>query len=231
MQVFITGVSRGLGKALAEEYLKAGHRVTGIGRFHDITLKNFSFISCDLGSKTEIENLKFTVSDKEVLLINNAGILGIVKRLADQEKDQSQQIFQVNTLAPIELMRQFLIATQKVDATLTVLNISSGAGRRAIPSWAVYCASKAALDLFSETVQLEEIEQGRKTKIYSLAPGIIDTEMQNGIRESAPRDFSQRDNFVKFHAEGGLKSPSETARAIKLSLENETFDTVICRLP
>jgi NAD(P)-dependent dehydrogenase (short-subunit alcohol dehydrogenase family) len=101
MQVFITGVSRGLGLALAEEFLGQGHFVTGIGRSTKTQADKYRFISCDLASHAEVEALELEIQPGlEVLLINNAGIIRPVQRISDQERDFSAEIFQVNTLLP-----------------------------------------------------------------------------------------------------------------------------------
>lgn len=231
MTVYITGVSRGLGLALAENYLDRGERVVGIGRKTSLKHKNFTFISCDLSKHSDVEVLDIEIPEnEEILLINNAGILGDVKRISEQNKDQSEEIFQVNTIAPIQLIRKFSIWCKEVNSQLTILNISSGAGRRAIPSWANYCASKAALDLFSETFQLEEIEKGSTTKIFSLAPGVIDTKMQQHIRKSSIEQFSSLERFKTLHKQNELKSPKQVAEQIIQALEKDLFKTVITLL-
>jgi benzil reductase ((S)-benzoin forming) len=231
MNVYITGVSRGLGLSLATEYLRKGENVIGIGRNNFLNEKNYSFKSCDLSLNEDVLNLQIELPEKEeIILINNAGVLGDVKRVSDQENDFSNQLFQVNTISPIQLTRKFARWAEEKDCKLTVVNISSGAGRRAIPSWANYCASKAALDLFSETFQLEEIEKGRKTKIYALAPGVIDTEMQGQIRKVNSIDFSSIENFKDLKNSNQLQTPEETAKSIIEKLESNFFETVICRI-
>ena len=230
MFVIITGVSRGLGYALANEYLKKGIFVIGIGRNNKISHINYSFLKCDLSSWNEVEKLEMDFpASAEYLLINNAGIIEPINRISDQESDSSARILQVNTIAPIQLIRKMSHFCPE-NSKLTILNISSGAGRRALPSWANYCASKAALDIFSETFQLEEIEKGKLTKIFSLAPGVIDTEMQSIIRASDSEKFSSKDNFLNLKKENQLISPKAVAQKIIRNLEYNSFTKVICRL-
>jgi benzil reductase ((S)-benzoin forming) len=228
--VYITGVSKGLGLALAEKFLAEGDMVVGIGRSTPVQHPNFSFITCDLSKHKEVADLHLVLpSLGKVILINNAGVLGTIKRISEQDQDESAQIFQVNTLAPIQLCRKFAKqANQSHD--LTIVNISSGAGRKAIPSWATYCASKAALDLFSETFQLEEKELGKNTRIFSLAPGVIDTSMQSHIRASKEQDFSSFNQFKKLKEQEELKSTSFVANELVDFLRNRTVSETICRL-
>lgn len=204
--VIITGVSSGIGHALALDYLSKGNKVIGLGRRNSIDHKNFEFKECNLSNPSEIDGLKFDFSDVEHLtLINNAGILGTVGRLSELAKSDAQEVLSVNTIAPILLTHKILLLFPN-DRALTIVNISSGAGKRAIPSWASYCASKAALDLFSLTLLEEELERGRNFKIYSISPGVVDTKMQDQIRSSNPSTFSGLQTFINFKEHNELYS-------------------------
>jgi benzil reductase ((S)-benzoin forming) len=230
-QVFITGVSSGLGKSLVENFLSKGYEVIGIGRSHTFNHPNFYFYSCDLSETNFLDQFDVEIQENsEITLINNAGQIGDIKRVSDQSANFSNELFAVNVLAPIELIRRFSQLCQEKNSVLSIVNISSGAGRRAIPSWANYCASKAALDMFSECYQLEELEKGSKNKIFSLAPGVIDTKMQDKIRSSSPADFSSLNNFVELKNSDSLRSANEVALALINALENNLLESVICRL-
>ena len=74
--IYITGVSRGLGKTIAELFLSKGEKVTGIGRSADISHENFTFLSCDLSDLNAVGQLNFTRTKEPITLINNAGIIG-----------------------------------------------------------------------------------------------------------------------------------------------------------
>jgi benzil reductase ((S)-benzoin forming) len=212
--IIITGTSSGIGKALAELYLGEGKSVVGIGRNHTIAHPAYHPVVCDLSDETAISGLSLEpfVND-EVLLINNAGMLGNVKRISDQDKPDIATVLAVNTIAPLILMNR--LAQLCGDRfPLTVVNISSGAASRAIPSWAAYCASKAALEMLSETFYLEEREKGRSTKVYAVAPGVVDTNMQAHIRAVGPEDFSASQTFHGYKETGELASPEVVARKL-----------------
>jgi benzil reductase ((S)-benzoin forming) len=229
MQVFITGVSKGLGKALATAFLNLGEEVVGIGRSHSFTDKNFRFISCDLENLEQVNNLDFGKLSASVLFINNAGIIGAIERISEQTSSDIQSVLIANTLAPMLLCQKILKAFAPSEG-LTIVNISSGAGKRAIPSWASYCASKAALDIFSETIYLEEKELGRNVKIYALSPGVIDTEMQKKIRSTNTSGFSSSDAFKELKTSEKLVQPERTAQKIIQLLAEEYSGEVICSL-
>jgi len=226
----ITGVSRGIGKALAEHFLSKNHAVIGIGRSHAIQNPNFHFIELDLLDAKAIQNLQLpTIESAEIILINNAGIIGNIERISSMKEDCISEIMQVNVIAPIQLTRKIseFCGNEKL---FTLVNISSGAGKRPIPSWAGYCASKAAIDLFSQTFLLEERELGKATKVYSVSPGVIDTDMQIQIRSTDEKAFSSLENFQNLKSENKLESPERIALKLNKLLSFDYRDEVIFSL-
>jgi benzil reductase ((S)-benzoin forming) len=226
MHIYITGVSSGIGEALAKKYLSDGHSVTGIGRSHAFEHPNFTFISLDLSDVKALETIQFVTAHTDVVLINNAGQIGAIQRISEQTESDIEAVMTVNTIAPMLLCQQFL---KQVPLTTpqTIVNISSGAANRAIPAWASYCSSKIALDRFSETIDLEEKERGRNLRVFSIAPGVIDSPMQEKIRAASATDFSSHANFVQLKKTNELASAEQTAAKICLLIENASNDCVI----
>lgn len=212
-KVFITGVSKGIGRSLAELFLSKGYQVIGIGRSHTISHPSFSFIHCDLSEEEKVQQLDFGPLNEEIILINNAGVIGTIKRLSDQQSPDILNVLTVNSVVPAILCSK-IAAAMPLNQKLTVVNISSGAGRRAISSWAAYCASKAALDMLSMVFKQEEEEKGRDIRVYSIAPGVVDTEMQGVIRSTKKIDFSSLDRFLELKEEGQLRTPDEVANRL-----------------
>ena len=230
MKIFITGVSKGLGKALAIYFLEKGNKVTGIGRSTDIHHRLFDFIECDLSDAVQTGNLNFGLLNEEVVLINNAGVIGNIQRLSEQNELDVQQVITVNTIAPM-LLSVAITKAVEPNKLLTLVNISSGAGRRAIPSWASYCASKSALDMFSETFYQEELERGREIRVYSVAPGLVDTSMQEKIRSASVDHFSGKQRFVDLKLKNELTSTDEVVMKLeKLIFQHDYEGKVICSL-
>ncbi|MDG1330864.1 MAG: SDR family NAD(P)-dependent oxidoreductase [Crocinitomicaceae bacterium] len=218
--IFITGVSRGLGKAIAELYLSKGEKVTGIGRSTDLAHSNFSFLKCDLSDLDAVRNMEIPSFDEPITLINNAGIIGEISRLSDMENVDVDQVMTVNVSAPVILTQKVYKDLKNKDA-FTLVNISSGAANRAIPSWASYCASKAALNMHTETFLAEEQEKGHAPKVYAVAPGVIDTGMQTQIRAANPENFSGHENFKSLKEDGNLFSSEEAAKRLSQLLHFE----------
>ncbi len=95
-----------------------------------------------------------------------------------------------------------------------IVNISSGAARRPIFGWGAYCAAKAGLDMASRVAQLEAATRGHPVEVSSLAPGVIDTGMQETVRGASPEDFVDVERFRAMKTEGTLRSAADVAADI-----------------
>ena len=123
------------------------------------------------------------------------------------------------------LTAAFVRATQTWPARRRVLNISSGLGRRAMAGSAAYCAAKAGMDHFSRAVALDEAQRtnGRGARIVSLAPGVIDTDMQVQLRGADPAGFPEQGNFIKLKENGQLSSAQDAAARVLAYLRRPDF--------
>lgn len=216
--VIITGTSGGIGKALAMHFLSRGHAVTGIGRNHVIVHPQYTGINCDLSDASQVQELQLTITS-DILLINNAGTIGDIRRMSDQDQTDIGMVMQVNLVAPAILMQRCAVLCGD-RFRLTVVNISSGASKRAIPSWAAYCTSKAGLEMLSEVFYQEESEKGRATKVYAVSPGVVDTAMQQSIRNTSPENFSALGTFQQYFETGELAAPEIVARKLQFLLDS-----------
>ncbi|MCR9170997.1 MAG: SDR family NAD(P)-dependent oxidoreductase [bacterium] len=212
MTYIITGISRGLGAGIVEILLAKNEKVIGVGRSNPFG-DAIGFISCDLGDPKAVSEIEFGELEGDFTLVNNAGIIGEIKRISEQESSDLEHVMQVNVFAPMTLTRK-IYAQLDQKHSFTLVNISSGAANRSIPSWAAYCASKAALNRLTENFYLEEQERGRKVTAYAIAPGVIDTGMQVEIRSASAENFSSKDAFVEMKEEGKLYSAEEAANRV-----------------
>jgi benzil reductase ((S)-benzoin forming) len=152
---------------------------------------------------------------QSLTLINNAGTLGEIGYVGELPNEHFQFVFDLNVVAPAMLMNTFLSAySGQTGIPRTVLNISSGAAQRQIDGWAAYCASKAALNSLSETAQKEQQLRGSGMRVWALAPGVVDTDMQAHIRTAEVTQFSEAEKFAEYYAEGQLQSPAAVADKI-----------------
>ena len=123
----------------------------------------------------------------------------------------------------MQLTSAFLRATANWPGNRKVLNISSGLGRRAMASQAGYCAAKAGMDHFTRCVSLEESLKPHGAKVCSLAPGVIDTGMQEQLRAADSATFPDQSSFLNLKTSGSLASPDEAASRILSFLMRPDF--------
>ncbi|NJO89742.1 MAG: SDR family NAD(P)-dependent oxidoreductase [Chloroflexia bacterium] len=223
---FITGVSRGIGKALVEKLLKnENNYIIGLGRTSTIKHERFEFIEINLSNLELVKNHQFIqiIDAKSITLINNSGVLGYVDVVGNIENQSIIDTFNVNTIAPAILMNNFVNSYQNFKGKKMVLNVSSGAGRRAIDSWSSYCASKSALDMFTLVANQEQNNKypGNGVKFISIAPGIVDTKMQDEIRELDESRFKDVNRFIGYKNESQLSDPGEVADKLVQLMEND----------
>lgn len=224
MIYIITGTSFGIGKSLANYYLEKGDKVIGISRSNSIVHENFEHINCDLSDKIQLHDLalsKYTnKEDYPIRLINNAGSLGDIKRTHELTLTHYVDVAMVNIVAP-QFLCSYVLQTFGFDNVDTIVNITSGAGERPVPSWAAYCASKAAINLFAMSLSEEIKELGKSTKVFNISPGVVDTRMQEAIRNTKLRNFSRQPEFAELKDKDGLRSPEEVAELLNEFLEKD----------
>lgn len=214
---YITGTSQGIGKAIAEQALLANNsKVYGFSRTCTITHKNYNHLNIDLSQVDEVLKVNFTKhsESQKVVLINNAGIIGDVKPIGELTNDSIVKVFNLNTICPAILTNKFIKCYKNSDVQIVIINVSSGAGRHSIESWGTYCASKAAVDMFSQVQQAENGFDNPKLKVFSIAPGIVDTNMQQQIRGVDSKDFPHLEKFIGYKTKGQLASTEEVAKKI-----------------
>lgn len=156
-------------------------------------------------------------------LINNAGVVARIGPLSDADADDLSRALRVGLEAPMQLTSAFLRATQQWTGVRKVLNISSGLGRRAMAAQAGYCAAKAGVDHFTRCVALDEALKDNGAKVCSLAPGVIDTDMQVRLRSASAEAFADRAAFVQLKDSGSLTSPDQAATNVLAFLARSDF--------
>jgi NAD(P)-dependent dehydrogenase (short-subunit alcohol dehydrogenase family) len=234
----LTGASRGMGLAMAQQLLAAGHDLLCISRKTSDALAAQAAQAgraCEQWPQdlargdTAAARLETWLKAQgggslaSVTLINNAGLLPRVAPLDDIPAADIAEAMRVDLEAPMLLTAAFLRGTAGWTAPRRILNISSGLGRRAMASQAVYCAAKAGMDHFTRCVALEQERLPHGARICSLAPGVIDTDMQVQLRGADAQQFPDRGNFVGLKEKGMLASPQEAAARILAFLQRPEF--------
>lgn len=239
----LTGASRGLGLAMAQELLSPQHHVVCLSRQRQDDLQTLADergatleqwhvdLSKPVPAAAQLGNWLAQQDAAQwagATLINNAGVIPTVTALSQCPAPEVSQALRVGLEAPMLLMQAFLGSTLAwVQAgwrgPRKVLNISSGLGRRAMAAQAPYCAAKAGMDHMSRCVALDEAQLPHGAKVVSLAPGVIDTDMQVQLRSASAAHFPDHERFVELQTQGYLTSPSEAARRVLAYLAQPSF--------
>ena len=229
---FITGTSKGLGRAITEQLLKDENNfVFGYSRNNVITHKNYYHKLIDLNNLEALKKIQFPVlnNPEKVVLLNNAGTVGDIIHVGAMNNDQIIACYNINLIAPAIITNNFVLAYKSLSNEKLIVNISSGAGKSAIDGWSTYCSAKAGIDMFSKVFAEEINIDNANFKVLSLAPGIIDTGMQTQIRNAKQTGFSNINRFIEYKQNGDLASAEETAKkVIRFLSEEELQSQTIC---
>lgn len=225
----VTGVSKGLGESIARLFLEENIRVIGISRTKNVSLVNdsqalgvlYTHYPCDLSSLEELEDTYdkikthvFKKDTEKVYLINNAATvhpIDVSKRLS---REAIEKHVSLNVTAPMFTTSRLLHDAEKYGTQVVVANISSGAADRSTYGWSLYGATKAAINRYTETVALEVNEQKDTHKVILFDPSIMDTGMQQTIRQSTKDQFKEVDTFKAFKEDDALRSPTIVGRVL-----------------
>jgi len=214
----ITGTGGGIGKSLAKLLLNNNYKVVGYSRTNQITHTNFSFIKIDLSNLAETEKLVFPKANKSnVLLVNNAATIGTIIPFNKKTTKDIINEYRLNLISPTLLCNKF-INTYKKNSKL-LINIGSGAANNPIPSWSTYCAAKAGLDMFTQ-VAVEENHEN--LTIFSISPGVVDTNMQKMIREADPNLFPLLSKFTSYYNNNELENTETVAKKLYYIIQHST---------
>lgn len=214
-KAIVTGHTRGLGAAIAAELQARGIAVLGLARGRS-PLAGIEQAEVDLADPAALQAWlagdalrAYLLDADDAFLVNNAGVVTPVGPLPAQDPADVLRAVTLNVAAPLALAAAFVRAAPQ--AARRILHVSSGAARNAYPGWAVYCATKAALDHHARAVLLDG---DVRVRACSLAPGVIDTDMQAAIRATPSSDFPLRQRFVDLKEGGALDAPAECARKL-----------------
>ncbi|CAM4052757.1 (S)-benzoin forming benzil reductase [Lederbergia lenta] len=234
----ITGASKGIGLALSKELMSENNVLICVARTTNEELLQLGkekechivFLEYDLVNIEGLEELIKTMvahlpaNPHSITLINNAGVVDPIGRTENNKAEGINKSITLNLTAPMVLSSAFIKHVKDYPIQKKIINISSGAGRNPYTGWSSYCASKAGLDHYTRVVSQEQDGEINGVKIISIAPGIIDTGMQEKIRSVDEKDFELVGRFIDYKEQGQLSSPEFTAQKLKRIIESKTFN-------
>jgi len=223
--IIITGASRGLGRAAATYAAELGARVVLNARSADALNAVAQTIQENGGTALTVPGDVSQADDCQHLvdatisqwgrinaLINNAGIVEPIARLADAEPLGWQENWSVNVLGPV-LLTQAALPYLRQSKGRTI-HVSSGAAIKAIPGWGAYCVAKAALNHFSQMLAAEEPD----VTSVAFRPSAVNTDMHAIIRAQGADAMAAKnyDYFVDLFRQDKLLPPEKPGRALAL---------------
>jgi NAD(P)-dependent dehydrogenase (short-subunit alcohol dehydrogenase family) len=200
MTAIITGASRGIGAETARVFAQAGANVVLIARSQaaidelatEIGPKALS-LACDVADFSLIEAAvaqSIAHFGRVDILVNNAGIIEPISHLATSDPAAWGHVINVNVKGVYNGMRAVL-PSMIANGAGTILTISSGAAHGPTEAWSHYNASKAAVNMLTRCVDMENRTDG--IRAIGLSPGTVATRMQQEIKTSGINPISQLD--------------------------------------
>jgi NAD(P)-dependent dehydrogenase (short-subunit alcohol dehydrogenase family) len=215
-QAMLLCISRKTSETLALDAKRCGAKLTQ----WPMDLADGAYASAQVRSWLESQDPAAFAS---ATLINNAGVIATPQPLRDSDPAELAHALRVGLEAPMLLSAAFLGATRAWKMPRNVLNISSGLGRYAMASQSAYCAAKAGMDHFTRCLALDEAREPNGAKVCSLAPGVIETDMQLQLRSANAQAFPDLARFEGMYQQGQLASPEAAARAVLQFLHRIDF--------
>jgi NAD(P)-dependent dehydrogenase (short-subunit alcohol dehydrogenase family) len=192
-RALVTGGNRGIGLATVRALADAGADVHFTARSAE-TLAAAQRALGDSRATGHLADMTDRAAMADVLdpgfdiLVNNAAVIGPIGRILDLPAEAWAQNIDINLTAVFHATQRAL-AGMVARGGGTIVNLSSGAAHRPQEGWSAYCAGKAALAMLTRSVHLEYGAQG--IRVFGLAPGVVDTDMQGTIRASGINPVSQ----------------------------------------
>lgn len=232
----VTGAGRGLGRATALLLAESGADVALLARSPNQLAETAQAIQAtgrralplvvDVSSWEQVRQAVKQVFDtfgRVDILINNAGIIDPIAPAHRADPQAWSYNIDVNLKGPFYLVRS-IVPHMVAAGRGVVVNVGSGAAHRVVTSWSAYCAAKAGLYHFTNVLATELLGTG--VRVNSVRPGVVDTAMQERIRQASPEDFGPEnvEHFRRLKEEGHLLPPEYPARLIVWLCTDEAAD-------
>jgi len=223
--VFISGGSSGIGAAMAWTVPYPDARVINISRRALAGCEHHAADLSDPAVWSTVADLfvrEMTgFSGERVVFVHSAGTLTPIGFAGEVSTDAYLRQVLLNSASPQVLGHAFLRAARETDAACHVIMISSGAAFNVYEGWSAYCAGKAAVDHWVRTAGAEQARRKGRCRLIAVAPGIVETAMQEEIRATSSNDFPSVTKFIEIHEKHRSRAPDEAAREIWSLVDRE----------
>ena len=217
--IFVSGASSGIGAAL-NAHLASIPDVT-VATFSRSPVESDRHLAVDLAdpaSWDDVARWMSAVADEErpdwLGFFHCAATLDPIGFAGEVDAEAYTSNVVLNSASPQVLGDRFIGVAKRLGLPAVLCQISSGAASKPYPGWSSYCAAKAAVDHWTRTVGQELEIRGDLITVISVAPGVVDTPMHEGIRGLDETDFPNVQRFRDLKSEGILRSPDVVAREL-----------------
>ncbi len=222
MDVVITGATGGIGQCLVKRAM-ASHNIERVYCQYRNQKKFENLFGCG-NSKLVAEEYDTLYQERpshvlqglyknrpeSVACVYTAYSISPIKKTGTYSMSEVEDNIRLNIRDIVFLTNCLLQFSKECKSQLKLIHFDSGAAYKPLDGWGLYCASKAYLNMFFRTVQLENPE----VKIVSYEPGVVNTPMQEKIRAVEPEVFAQVHAFREYHAKGVLRDPDAVAEDV-----------------
>lgn len=223
--ILITGVTRGIGRAMVQEFIRTGHTVLGCGRSakHIEELrrafpKPHDFHTMDVTADEQVNSWAgavLTSHGPPDLVLNNAGVINRNAPLWEVPASEFSQVVDVNLKGVANVIRHFVPAMVKRGSGV-IVNFSSGWGRSTSAEVAAYCATKWAIEGLTQSLA-QELPSGMAA--IPLNPGIIDTDMLRSCFGGSAASYPSPEEWAKTAVPYLLKlSPADNGKQLTVPI-------------
>ena len=231
----VTGASRGLGAGLSSIFAEHGYRLGLCARTRPTAPPGAEAVTeavdvTDADAIDRFASMVIARFGRIDLWVNNAGILEPIDFLADADASELSLHVDVNVKGALFGSKTFARHVREREGSGVLVNMTSGAARTVYEGMAVYCATKAAVDMATRVIAREEAPHGLMA--YAVAPGVVDTEMQVLMRETPLERLPSANRFVALKEAEAFNSPDWVARyLIDLVEGRRRPEDVVVRIP
>jgi NAD(P)-dependent dehydrogenase (short-subunit alcohol dehydrogenase family) len=240
----ITGANQGLGRTVAEQFVRAGASVLITARGESLLKQT----ACDLASFASLpgQSILFRIADvsnaehcratvdqavaelpNPCILVNNAGIYGPLGPIEENDWSEWVRAIEINLFGTVLMCREFL-PHMRAARYGKIINLSGGGATAPLPRISAYAASKAAVVRFTET--LAEESRGNGIDVNAIAPGALNTRLMDELIAAGPEKVgaSFHERMVQQHKQGG--TPLEKGADLTVFLASSVSDGISGRL-
>ena len=216
--IILTGSTGGLGQCLVHEICEL-ENVELICTYRD----EEKFEKMCAENKKEVKKYKTFYNDnykslceqirtdtEEIVVILNAFSIIPIKPIGTFETNEVDSMIDGNVKQTVHLLNHVVHFCDEKNKKLRIINLDSGAADFPLTGWGNYCAAKSYVNALLGVMALEKSD----CKIVSIDPGVMDTNMQQQIRETSPLIFNKVNDFKNYKENGTLRKPEVVAKCI-----------------